>query len=119
MRRIWPMVVILLASCGSPPPPSQPADDTAQRIAIMNAIDLGAALPKGAQPLASYERHYAWADADHRRVRAVFLVSDLPGRSWQPLDTLPMVEDGGCGVITIVWDVQRNAVDSVACNGYA
>jgi hypothetical protein len=122
MRSIWPIIVILLAACGSPPPgpdkPAADAADTAQRIAIMNAIDLGVALPKGAGPLASYERHYAWDDAEHRRVRAVFLSSDLPGRSWQPLETMPFVLDGGCSVITIVFDVARNAIASVACNGY-
>ena len=34
-------------------------------------------------------------------------------------DQLPIIMDGGCGVITVVYDPRRSVIESVTCNGVA
>lgn len=114
MRRLCFIVIGLVSACAKPA--ADPADP---RIAVMNALDLAVVLPAGAGALAHYERHYGWADPAHRKVRAVFLASDLPGRSWHPDGKLPEITDGGCNVVRIVFDTASGAFDSVECNGVA
>jgi hypothetical protein len=35
------------------------------------------------------------------------------------LDKLPLLFDGGCGVVTVVFDVKRDKIERVDCNGLA
>ena len=112
MRAFRLLPIVILAGCAQ----SQPVDPADPRVAIMNAIDLGVALPAGAHPLADYDRHYAWTDASHRQVKAVFIPGDVRGRSWPPIEKLPAARGQGCDAITIVYDVADRRAASVTCN---
>ncbi|MCW3846085.1 hypothetical protein OF829_02470 [Sphingomonas sp. LB-2] len=101
----------------------QPADaaDLAQTqpelAAIMDKIEGPGRLPDGAAPLAAYARYYAWADIQKTKVTAVYVRGDTQGRRWVEFDDLPMIFDGGCGVIELVYDVKRGGLDEIYCHG--
>lgn len=41
-------------------------------------------------------------------------------RQWvEKTNKLPVIADGGCGVITVIYDPKAGAVKSVTCNGVA
>lgn len=82
----------------------------------MDRIERMVRLPEGRRP-SEYTRHYA-ASADGQTILAIY-VSGRDHRSWEALSRLPRIMDGGCGVVTIRFDVARDLVDSVDCNGLA
>ena len=86
-------------------------------VAVMDRIERAVTLPNGARPLASYARNYAWADIARTKVTAIYLGWGTPGRKWIGFDDLPMVFDGGCGVIELVFDVKRGTFDEIDCHG--
>ena len=92
--------------------PGQP-----ELIAIMDKIEGAGRLPAGAAPLTAYARYYAWADIQKTKVTAVYVKFDPPGRSWVDFDDLPMIADGACGVIELVYDVKRGGIDEIYCHG--
>ncbi len=74
-------------------------------------------MPAGAAPIAGYFRQYAWADIQKTKVTAVWQRSTTPGRRWVDFDDLPMVDDAGCAVVELVYDVKTQAVDEIYCHG--
>lgn len=109
------------------PQPAAPAADAAgneaDQQAIMDRIEREVRLPEGADPLASYERSYAWQRPDDgvRKVIGVYLEPDgeSRGRRWVAENALPMILDGGCGMITLSYDVATQRIEHVTCNGAA
>ena len=87
---------------------------------VMNRIESLAVLPADAAPLADYDRYYAWDDdaADRRRVIGVYTRFRAPtgGRHWIAKSDLPVILDGGCGIVTLVYDAEADRIESVACN---
>ena len=96
---------------------------TAEQEAIMDRIEREVRLPAGAAPLASYARHYAWQERGDgvRKVIAVYLgVGErTPGRRWGTENDFPLILDGGCGLITLSYDVAAQRIEHVTCNGEA
>jgi hypothetical protein len=86
-------------------------------VALMDKIETAGRLPAGAGPIGSYFRQYAWADIQKTKVTAVYQRSGTPGRRWVDFDDLPLVDDGGCAVIELVYDVKRGGLDEIYCHG--
>ena len=90
---------------------------------LMDRIERTVQLPKGASDLATYSRNYAWHD-EHgvRTVRAVYdrlTGSRGAGRRWVAERDLPMVMDGGCGIVTLSYDLATQRITGMSCNGDA
>jgi hypothetical protein len=79
----------------------------------------------GAQPLKKYARYYAGMTANGRpMVRAEFVIADDPkkpaGRYVVSTENdFPIIEDGGCVVVNLLYDVKLARVVWVRCNGLA
>jgi hypothetical protein len=91
--------------------------------ALMARIEARVVMPRGADPIAGYDRAYAW-DPDApaaSRVIAIYVRVDANwvGRRWVAADALPVVMDGGCSVVTLTYDVASDRVEQIGCNGYA
>jgi len=86
-------------------------------VAIMDKIEATGRMPAGAAPVAGYFRQYAWADIQKTKVTAVYQRSNSPGRRWVDFDDLPMVGDGGCAVVELVYDVKTGGLDEIYCHG--
>jgi hypothetical protein len=125
-----PLFALLLAfGCAPAPaqnnqvmPPPTPGADAGQE-AIMDRIEREVRLPQGAGALSTYARYYAWQQRPDgtRKVIAVWqnLTGEAPGRHWVTEREFPMIADGGCGVVSLTWDVATQRIESVGCNGYA
>ena len=87
--------------------------------AIMDKIEATRRMPAAAAPVAAYVRFYAWADIQKTKVTAVFVKSETPGRRWVDFDDLPMVMDGGCRVVELVYDVKIGFIEDIYCHGAA
>jgi hypothetical protein len=98
------------------------------REALMDRIERDVRLPRGAGPLASYVRSYAWQQRGDgvRKVAAVYVSDGIaqqakmaPGRHWLAPDMLPLIMDGGCAIISLSYDVATQRIEHVTCNGDA
>lgn len=103
-------------------PAAGSAAGDAEQQAIMDRIEREVRLPEGADPLASYERSYALQQREDgtRRVMGVYLSPDVGesrGRRWVAENALPMMVDGGCGMIRLSYDVATQRIERVTCNG--
>ena len=75
-------------------------------------------------PVALYARYYAGVTLAGRRTVVGELVS--PGDVRQKAgihigsrSDFPGIDDGGCGVVNLVYDVQTARIVAIHCNGYA
>jgi hypothetical protein len=110
--------VLILPSCISQTVASQ-ADREA---ALADEIEAKVVMPVGASFLNGYARFYAATPAG--KIVGLYFrgVSDglEPGaRRWVPAKALPGVDDGGCAVVNVVFDVRTRKVEQAACNGRA
>ncbi len=81
----------------------------------------------GRQPIvAEYERYYYPYLVDgHRMIRGEFVVPF--GSKMKPAGVyivssekeFPIIFDGGCGIVNLVYDVEKAQLVSLACNGLA
>lgn len=93
-------------------------------VATLDEIERQVVMPRGAQPLGRYARHYALGVQDGRQVVAgVYLLPPVhgraPGRRVDRWDHLPGIADGGCAQVNVLWDVARRRLVHVNCNGLA
>lgn len=106
----------------APPSSGLTAVETGQE-QLMNRIEREVRLPQGAGALASYARSYAWQQREDgvRKVVAVYenLTGARPGRHWVAETDLPVIMDGGCGLISLSYDVAAGRIEHVECNGEA
>ena len=90
---------------------------------LMARIEARVVMPRGADPIAGYRRTYAWDPhaPPGSRVLALYMRTDANwvGRFWVPSDELPVVMDGGCGIVTLTYDVADDRVEQIGCNGLA
>jgi len=104
------------------PPDTLPtANLDAGQTAIVDRIEREIRMPRGAEPLASYARYYAWQQGtgSSRTVLGSFMVGSdwQPGRYWTDENRLPMLVDGGCSRVTLSYNVATERVREVNCNG--
>jgi hypothetical protein len=105
----------------------RPADiGGAAEQSTMDRIERSIQLPRGADPLGTYDRYYAWYQgADGvRHVLAVYVKYIRSGgeqaeRHWVAETDLPSIDDGGCSVISFSYDVAAHRFEHLGCNGYA
>jgi hypothetical protein len=84
------------------------------------AIERSVVLPRGAEPLEKYSRHYASVgDKAHRVIRGIYLLGDGTGVVITTAEKLPVVFDGGCSAITVEYDAVSSTFLEVSCNGDA
>lgn len=88
----------------------------------MDEIERQVQLPPGAQGLEEYARYYSF---DGERVTAIYVTSDgndlhKGQRLWlAERYELPVLLDGGCATVNIVYDPLAQRVEQAYCNGLA
>jgi hypothetical protein len=99
-------------ACGQPTL-ALPSKDQVARIERM------VVMPNGAKPLAHYARYYTLETVEGRpSVVGYYLFGEgPPGIHFG--ESPVVVSDGGCDVVTVVFDLRRNAVQNAHCNGVA
>ena len=107
----------------SAPPSSGLNAVETEQAQLMDRIERAVRLPDGAGALSSYARYYAWQQREDgvRKVIAVYenLTGARPGRHWVAETELPVIMDGGCGVVSLSYDVAGQRIEHVSCNGVA
>jgi len=130
MRTVF-FATMLLTACSSAGPRESDEDsltapgssvDAEDHALIMAQIEQQVQLPANAHKLNKYARYYA---ADGTRVIATYIISGsderLVGKRRWMADKrdLPMVMDGGCMVVNVVYDLAKKKVEQSSCNGVA
>lgn len=115
-------LVSILPACQPQTPPSNATSVEIREAALANEIESQVAMPKGAGPLKDYSRFYAEAPAG--KIVGLYIrggSGDLPAgaRRWVRFDALPGIDDGGCSVVNIVFDLATRKVEKAFCNGLA
>jgi len=88
--------------------------------AEVEAIERSVVLPREAEELEKYSRHFASVgDTTHRVIRGIYFLGDGPGVFITAAEQLPVVFDGGCNVITVEYDALSGSLLEVSCNGDA
>jgi hypothetical protein len=122
------LLAALLVLTGAPAParPAQTpaaaaAAPTAEQEAIMDRIEREVRLPEGADPLGAYLRYYALHQDGHgtRVVIGYYVRSTSPGRRWVDETEQPMIDDGGCSIVQVVYDLATQSIQNAYCNGVA
>jgi hypothetical protein len=129
--RTFLAATLLLAACSSESPiaverdksKAVPPPTTEESLAlIMDEIERQVRLPPDADELQKYARYYAF---DGDKVIGTYMTSagndPLRGkRVWLgDRRDLPVLMDGGCAVVNIVYDPLAQRVESTFCNGLA
>jgi hypothetical protein len=113
MRTLPILVALLLnAACSSA--------SEKQQAALMNEAETLVKLPEGAGPLQEYSRYYTYGrDGEVIGIYAGRYLAKNAERKWvSDARRLPVIMDGGCGVVNIRFDVKSKK--AVAwCNGDA
>jgi len=118
MRFLLTPWIALLASCSTP--------NEREQDRLMAFIENRVELPKNASPLNAYARYYA--KDGHGRIVGVY--TNLPGlpknefydvqighRKWvDDYRALPMIFEGGCGVVSFKFNPQTQKFETPACN---
>jgi hypothetical protein len=130
MKPFQLLALFLATSCAQAPaqnnqnaplPATPPNTEAQAREELMDQIERQVRLPEGADPLASYERSYAWQQREDglRKVVAVYenLTGAPPGRRWVADTDFPLVMDGACGFISLSYDLAAQRIEHVTCNG--
>ena len=75
--------------------------------------------------LSGYARYYAGSTMNGEQVIVGELVTPL-GSAYKPgihivgnRRTFPMISDGGCAVVNLVYSVRQQKIVSIGCNGFA
>lgn len=113
------LLALLLLGCAQAQPAVPAPSPAEEQARIMDRIETLVRLPEGARPLAAYGRYYAWQSRQDgvRKVVAVYVSEENPRRHWMAENQLPLVMDGGCGVVNLSFDVAADRFGGVSCNG--
>jgi hypothetical protein len=135
MKPVQLLALLLLSGCGQAPARNERAAPRPYRppmtlptanldgaqTAIADSIEHQIRLPRGAGPLSSYARYYAWQrdEAGSRTVVASYMVGSewQAGRYWTYENRLPTLVDGGCARVTFSYNAATQRLRDVACNG--
>lgn len=115
-------LVSTLPACQPQTPPSSATSAANRETALVDEIESQVAMPKGSGPLKDYARFYAEAPAG--KIVGLYIRGgngNLPSgaRRWVRFEALPSIDDGGCSVVNIVFDLTTRKVEQVVCNGLA
>ena len=90
------------------------------RMADVVALERAVRLPKGAESIRAYARYYSLSDEDgHSILVGDYLLQapDPPGRYLRPVPG--QMQDGGCSVVRVRFDLTKRRVLGALCNGLA
>lgn len=86
----------------------------------VQTIERSVVLPRGSEPVLAFARYYASVSQNgHRIIRGIYVLGDNAQVVITTAEKLPMILDGGCGVVTIEYDASTEAFLRVSCNGEA
>jgi hypothetical protein len=89
-------------------------------MAEVQTIERSVVLPPGAEPVRAFARYYAGVNRNgHRIIRGIYVLGEDARIVMTNEEKLPMILDGGCGVVTVEYDVSAGAFLMVSCNGEA
>jgi hypothetical protein len=87
---------------------------------VIKEIEHSVSLPAEAKPIVQYSRYYAGAVRHGIRVVVGTWITGLDVSRIVPSEAdLPVILDGGCGIVNIEYDVKRHRFVKVFCNGVA
>ena len=87
---------------------------------VIEEIEHAVSLPAEAKPIVQYSRYYAGAVRHGIRVVVGIWITGLDvSRIVPSAADLPVIYDGGCGIVNIEYDVKRHRFVKVYCNGVA
>tara|TARA_B110001454_G_scaffold211806_1_gene227890 strand:- start:313 stop:618 length:306 start_codon:yes stop_codon:yes gene_type:complete len=93
------------------------AHDLSHEEKLIRNIEARVELPQRASPVSRYRRHYAFKKDDPNIVEAVYERGGRPSSFWLKWDEMPIILDGGCSVVTFIYDLRTQSFKNVACNG--
>jgi hypothetical protein len=128
MRRLFAAAVCLIAIASLALPAA--AQSWTPDLKTVTALDVSVKVPGGYGrapiPLKKYLRYYAGATVNGRRmIRGEFVLfnafdsSKRPGVYIVAEDGLPVVFDGGCTVVNLLYDLKTARIVEISCNGIA
>jgi len=94
---------------------SQPYPPWTLDPAIVRQLEARAVMPEGTKPIDAYTRYYV-PGYDHER-RVVYGLLKEGGDKRIHLSNGPIIMDGGCSVVELIFDVTAGQVTSIKCNG--
>jgi hypothetical protein len=91
---------------------------------IIDELEAAIVMPPGAGPLTSYRRRYGGEIEAGRRVIWGLFLDPFFAPNDPPITILDyppggLVEDGGCSVVTLKFDVSSKSILRIQCNGEA
>ena len=118
MKVIFFLSLLTLTSCST--------QKQREHDSLMALIESRIELPQGASPLNGYARYYSM-DQQGMVVAIYTSLHDLPQNKFYDLPigrrrwvddyrALPLISEGGCGVIEITFDPRTQKLDTPACN---
>ena len=122
-------LIMSLAAALQPPQPRM-ADNHIPDAALVARVEAAAVMPNGAEPLASYDRAYTQARIDGKDMLLGQLIhhsmmEEIARARHQALPPpirrvlmgdMVAVFDGGCGILTLIYEVGANRPPRVICN---
>jgi hypothetical protein len=96
------------------------ANQKANVLNLVKAIEPNLSLPKGSHHLTSYNRFYALGEGhDSGLILGVFHYnpSGVGEIHVVPYKSLPMIFDAGCNVLMVRYSQRENRIESIECNG--
>lgn len=85
-----------------------------------DAIEARVSMPDGGQPLAAYARYYTYVTLGGHELIEAYFVAGFGGPPGRYLNKEgPLVDDGGCSIITLYYDPQSGHIAGLSCNGRA
>lgn len=96
------------------------SDGWTPNLEMLPSIEQLIVMPQGAGALGEYDRFYAGVyEGSERLIIGVFVLTDSREGRASVVDRskLPIIEDGGCSVISLSFDVESRLVRAIGCNG--
>lgn len=115
--------VFALAACDGPPRGSVQWKDIRQ---LESVVRVPADPGWQPAPLAKYRRYYTGITIHgHRMIQGelVLASTDEDGRPGVypvgGVEDFPLIADGGCSVVNLLYDIAAKRITAITCNGYA
>ena len=123
MRGFLATAILATMTCSAAAAPAWTPD--MQSIAkLERAVRVPSGPGQPAKPLAYYDRYYAGTiESGHRMIHGEYI---LLGKTQAKnsvhivgLNDLPLIMDGGCGIVNVLYDADVGRIAAAYCNGYA
>lgn len=97
------------------------SQDLSDQTALIAQVEASVSLPEGASAIESFSRSYT---SDQGMIVGIYLRPELAGQEsgsrWvASREEMPMILDGGCAMVTVLYDPDAKQFVEVYCNGVA